>query len=83
MQRSFVLIVFLAISFLQYKGLFTCNSNKQLLQNYLPYRFIDYSDFLIPKSPYSPPGKKPFQFLQFWANSTSKSAELPGLKTLP
>ena len=75
MQRSFVLIVFLVVKVIR--------SNKKLLQNYLPYRFIDYSDFLIPKSPYSPPGKKPFQFLQFWANSTSKSAELPGLKTLP
>ena len=36
---------------------FTRNSNTWLLQNYVLYFFIDYSNFLIAYSPYSPPGK--------------------------
>ena len=50
---------------------------------YLYYGFTDCSDFFISSSPYSSPGKKPLQFLQFRANSVSKNAKLQGLRTLP
>ena len=36
---------------------FTRNNNTWVLQNYLPYFFIDYSNFLIAYSPCSPPRK--------------------------
>ena len=53
----YILYNFLIISFLQCKDLFTRSSDRQLLQNYLPYWFINYSDFLIANSSYSSPRK--------------------------
>ena len=64
-QISFVLVVFWVIPYLQYKDLFTCNSNTKLLQIYLPYFFINYADFLIANSQHSFPGKNSSCFFNF------------------
>ena len=49
------------------------DENKPQHHSFQPYCFIDYLDFLIANSSYSPPGKKPFQFLQFCASLSSKA----------
>ena len=44
----------------------------------LPAILFQNSQFLIVNSPDFPQGKKPFQFLQFWVNSSSINTKLQG-----
>ena len=82
-QLFFVLIVFLVIFFLQYQDLFTCNSNRQLLQNYRHYCFINYLGFLIANSPYFPPGKNRFHSFNFRPIQRSKMLSFRGSEGSP
>ena len=43
------------------------------MQNYLPYYFIDYLDFLIANSSYSPSRKNPFSFFNFRSTQSPKT----------
>ena len=81
-QLLFVLIVFLGISFYQYQDLVACNSNRKLLQSYSPYSFIDYSDFLIANSSYSPPEKNP-GFFNFGSIQCPTTLSFPCAERFP